>query len=206
MRSEKNISFTHQICQMDKVRTFIAALIPAEVRRRLAEVEEKLRASGADVKWVPEENFHITLKFLGYVEPERLEAVVRAAESAIKGLSPFDVSLSGVGAFPKPSRPSVVWIGITEGGEELKALAERIEAAMERIGFGCEQRPFSPHITAGRVKSPGKLDRLREIIERLREEHVGSFRAESVAVMRSDLRPTGPIYTEIANCKLQIAD
>jgi len=188
---------------MDKARTFIAVPISAEVRRRLAEVEEELRASGADVKWVPEENLHITLKFLGYVEPERLEAVIRAVESAIDGAAAFDVSLSGVGAFPKPSRPSVVWVGVTTGGEELKALAERIEVALERIGFGREQRPFSAHITAGRVRSPKNLGRLHETIERLREEPAGSFRAESIAVMKSDLRPTGPIYTEIANCKLR---
>ncbi|HUV04612.1 MAG TPA: RNA 2',3'-cyclic phosphodiesterase [Armatimonadota bacterium] len=189
---------------MDKIRTFIAVPIPAEARRRLAEIEEELKTSGADVKWVREENFHVTLKFLAYVEPDCLDRVIRAVESAVKGTAAFDVSLSGVGAFPKASRPSVIWVGIATGAQELKALAERIESATERIGFGREQRPFSAHITAGRARSPKNLDRLREIIERLREEPVGSFRAENVAVMKSELRPTGPIYTGIADCGLQI--
>ena len=191
---------------MDKIRTFIAVRLPAETRRRLAEVEKQLVASGADVKWVAEESFHVTLKFLGYVEPKRLDAITRAVESATDGAASFDANLSGVGAFPKASRPSVVWAGITAGSEEFKALAERVEVALERIGFAREPRPFSAHVTVGRVKSAKNLDRLQETIERLREEDVDSFRVEGVSVMRSDLRPTGPVYTEIADCKLQIAD
>jgi len=188
---------------MDKVRTFIAILLPAAVRRRLAEIEGQLKTSGADVKWVAEENLHITLKFLGCVEPDRLGEVIKAIGSAVEGVNSFDAALSGIGAFPKVSRPSVVWAGVTIGCEELKALAERVEDAMERIGFAREARIFSLHVTLGRLRLPGKPDRLPEIIERLHAEEAGTFRVESVAVMRSDLRPTGPIYTEIGNCKLK---
>jgi 2'-5' RNA ligase len=191
------------IGSIDKIRTFIAVRIPADVRRRLAEVEAELKASGADVKWVPEENFHVTLKFLGYMEPDRLDVVKKAVESAIEGIGAFGVTLSGVGAFPKPSRPSVVWVGIGAGANELKALAEKAESALERAGFAREERPFSPHITIGRVKTPGSLDRLRDAIEGLREEYVGAFEVESVAVMKSDLRPTGPIYTQQAEFLLE---
>lgn len=191
---------------IDKIRSFIAVPIPGEARRRLAEIGNRLAESRADVKWVVEDNFHITLKFLGYVGADsgRLEAVGRAVESAIEGAAPFDAVLSGVGAFPKPARPSVVWVGITAGAEELKALAERVECALERIGFARESRPFSAHITLGRVKSPKNLDKLRDVMETLREEHAGSFRVESVAVMRSDLRPTGPVYTRIGDCGFRI--
>ena len=191
---------------MDKIRTFIAVKIPADVRQRLAEVEAVLAASGADVKWVPEGNFHVTLKFLGYVEPDRMDAVKKAVESAVEGIGAFGVTLFGVGAFPKPGRPSVVWVGIGAGADELKALAERVESALERVGFAREERPFSPHITIGRVKTPRSLDKLRDAIEGLREEYVGAFEVESTAVMKSDLRPTGPIYSEIADFGFWIAD
>ena len=194
---------------MDKIRTFIAVQLPEETRRRLAEIEKQLAASGADVKWVAEDSFHITLKFLGYVEPDRLDAVSQAVESSIKDIASFDAALSGVGTFPQSSRPRVVWVGITTGGEELKKLAERVEIALEDAGFAREAREFSPHVTVGRVRrggSAGNLDGLCEIIERLREEHVGSFRVEGVAAMRSDLRATGPVYSRIADCKLQIAE
>ena len=192
--------------RMDKLRLFIAIEIPAEVRRRLAEIEKELMASDADVKWVPEGNFHATLKFLGYVDEDRVEQVSRAVESAAKDSSAFEAALSGVGAFPNPRRPSVVWVGITSGVEEMKALAAKVEDALEPLGFAREERPFSAHITLGRTRSPRNADKLREIIERLREENAGRFEVEGVALMKSDLRPTGPVYSQIADCGLRIAD
>jgi len=186
---------------MERVRLFVAVRMPGEIRRRVAEIERQLMASGADVKWVSEENLHITMKFLGYVEEDRLDAVCRAVESAVAGMSVFDVALSGVEAFPNPRRPSVIWVGVASGGEELAALAERIESALERIGFARDDRPFSPHVTVGRVKSPALgMEKLREAMDRFKESPAGSFGAEGVTVMRSDLRPTGPIYTHISEC------
>lgn len=188
---------------MDKIRTFIAVRLPAAARRRLAEVEEALKESGADVKWVSEENLHITLKFLGYVENERMAAVCDAVKSAVDGLRPFDMSLSGVGAFPKPARPSVVWVGVRSGSEELKALAKQVEVAMERIGFAPEPRKFSAHVTVGRVKSAAGSHKLREAIERLRDEPVDSARVSGVAVMKSELYRTGPVYTVLKEFGLE---
>ena len=187
---------------MDKVRTFVAIPIPAEIRRRLVEVEQDLMPAKAGVKWVPEDSFHVTLKFLGYVEPERLEAIAGGVEAAIQGTGPFEVELAGVGAFPKITRPSVVWVGVTRGGQEMISLADRIDREMAKIGFEREKRPFSPHITLGRVKSPENLSGLRELIERHRNREVGSFGVEQVNIMRSELRITGPIYSVISDFKL----
>ena len=194
---------------MDKIRSFVAIPIPAEIRRRLAEVEKDLMPSRAGVKWVPEDNFHVTLKFLGYVEPERLEAVARGVETAVQGAGPFEVELAEVGAFPKISRPSVIWVGVKKGGQEMITLADRVDAEMAKIGFERETRPFSPHITVGRVKSPRNrgwppenLDRLRELIERHQNREVGSFGVEQVNIMRSELRITGPIYSVISEIRM----
>lgn len=198
---------------MDKIRSFVAIPIPAEIRRRLVEVENDLMPARAGVKWVSEDNFHVTLKFLGYVEPERLEAVARGVEAAVRGIGPFEVELAGVGAFPKITRPSVVWVGVTRGAQEMISLADRVDGEMAKIGFERETRPFSPHITLGRVKSPKdrggppeNLDRLRELIERHQAREVGSFGVEQVNIMRSELRITGPIYTAISDFKFQIAN
>ena len=179
--------------------------MPEAVRRRLATVGEKLGASGADVKWVAEENLHITLKFLGYVEPDRMESVARAVERVVDGMHGFDMTLSGVGAFPKVSRPSVIWVGVTKGGEELKQLADRTEDALERIGFAREPRGFSAHVTLGRVKSPRGRDRLCKLIESApegRDEPVDSVKVGSVAVMKSDLYHSGPVYTVVKESDL----
>ena len=194
---------------MDKIRSFVAMPIPAEIRRRLVEVENDLMPAKAGVKWVSEDNFHVTLKFLGYVEPERLEAVARGVEAAVRGIGPFEVELAEVGAFPKITRPSVVWVGVTRGAQEMISLANRVDGEMAKIGFERETRPFSPHITLGRVKSPKdrggppeNLDKLKELIERHQNREVGSYGVEQVNIMKSDLRITGPIYSEISNFKL----
>ncbi|MHB0913428.1 MAG: RNA 2',3'-cyclic phosphodiesterase [Armatimonadota bacterium] len=181
------------------MRTFIAVPLPAEVRREVAGIERALTASEADVRWVSEENLHITLKFLGDVE--RTDAVAKAVRSAVAGFPPFRAALAGVGAFPKPSRPSVIWVGVSEGKAALAELAERVEAAMESLGFAREIRPFSPHVTVGRVRTSKNLERLREIIERMHGE-AGSFEVRQVAVMRSDLSRSGPTYTPIAEAPL----
>lgn len=188
---------------MEKVRTFIAIRLLEKTRHRLGKVGKKLLASGVDVKWVPEGNFHITLKFLGDVESDRIKEIAASVESAIEGIARFDVSMRGVGAFPRISRPSVIWVGIDSGGEELKLLAERVESALEQLGFTREDRPFSPHITIGRVKSPKGLEKLRAAIEDMCGENVDSFTVHSVAVMKSDLRPSGPIYTAVAEFELE---
>lgn len=183
---------------MAQIRTFIAVRLSSEIRRSLAEAARRLATSGADVKWVPEDNFHITLKFLGNVESLQMDAVVSACGSAVVGVSKFGVTLAGVGAFPKPSRPSVVWVGMVQGGDELARIAERIDSMLEPLGFPREARPFSPHITLGRVRSPKSLDRLKEAIESLRDAPVGEFRVESIAVIKSELRPQGSFYSALA--------
>jgi 2'-5' RNA ligase len=189
---------------MEQLRLFIAVEIPAEVRKRLAEIEQQLMAAGADVKWVPEGNFHITLKFLGNVESDRTDAIAAAVESAVQGVPCFDVTLSGTGAFPNTRRPNVVWVGMTSGADQMKVLAERVERAMEPLGFASENRPFSPHITVGRSKTPKNAENLREQIERQRDEAAGSFQVSNVSVMKSDLRPSGPTYTRISDVRLRI--
>ncbi len=187
---------------MENLRLFIAVEIPAEVRKRLGEIEKELVASGADVKWVPEGNFHATLKFLGGVSSARVDAVTSAIEGAVQGVPGFEVCLAGVGAFPNLRRPNVVWVGMKSGADQMKVLAERVERAMEPLGFAPEKRPFSPHITLGRARTPKNAERLKELIERLRDEEAGAFRVEGVALMKSDLRPTGPVYTRIADFRL----
>jgi 2'-5' RNA ligase len=188
---------------VDKLRLFVAVELAPAVRRRLAEIEKELLASGADVKWVPETNFHITLKFLGGVDADRVDAVSKAVESAAKDLPAFDAVLSGVGAFPNARRPNVVWVGIVSGGDEMKALAARVDSALEKLRFAREQRPFSGHVTIGRSRTPRNAEQLRELIEKLHDAEAGSFRVESVSIMKSELKPTGPIYSRIAELRLQ---
>ncbi|MBP6964421.1 MAG: RNA 2',3'-cyclic phosphodiesterase [Armatimonadetes bacterium] len=184
---------------MEKIRTFIAVKLPGEVRRRLAEIEKRLMESGADVKWVPEENFHITLKFLGGVEQAKMSGVREAVERAASGVRPFDLGFAGVGSFGRPTR--VVWVGIESGRDELRSLAALVDGELAGVGFPREDRPFGAHVTLGRVRSPRGAESLRERIEELKNERAGSAPVDGVSVMRSELRPGGPVYTALADVR-----
>jgi 2'-5' RNA ligase len=185
----------------ERVRTFIAVNLSDELRARAAEVQRELRAAAPSVKWVDPAGMHFTLKFLGGVEAAQVDRVIAANASALDGQTEFDLSLMGVGAFPRPGAPRVVWLGVTAGGDRMAELARLIETAMTPLGFEPEKRPFSAHMTLGRVKVPPEPE-LRETIERLREAPVGTMRVDSVAVMKSDLTPQGAIYTRLAEARL----
>lgn len=191
---------------MDKIRAFIAVRLPAEVRRRLMLIETRLVESRADVKWVAEENFHITLKFLGPVEEERIGAVCESVECAITGVKPFELTFAGVGAFPRPSSPRVVWVGTPSGADEMRSLAGRIDDAMEGLGFPKEDRPFSGHVTLGRVRNPHGTEKLRDCIESMRDEQAGMVRVDGVSVMKSELFRAGPVYSSIADLGFRAAE
>ena len=185
----------------EPIRTFIAVNLAEALRERMAQVQQELRATMADVKWVASEGFHMTLKFLGNVDAEAMDHVVQAASDSLQGVPPAPITFRGVGAYPRVAAPRVVWSGVTQGGEQLVAIAERVEQAMEKLGFERERRPFSPHLTLGRVRTPRQPE-LSEAIQRLREVEMGSMTVEAVHVMRSQLTPKGAIYSVISEIKL----
>ncbi|HUT73823.1 MAG TPA: RNA 2',3'-cyclic phosphodiesterase [Armatimonadota bacterium] len=177
------------------MRAFIAVNMGDDLRRALAQAQERLRASGADVKWVRPEGIHLTLKFLGEVDDDRVPAIAEAVAAAVTPRARFRLRVEGIGGFPSPTAPRVIWAGVKDGARELGELARRVEDALEPLGFAREQREFSAHVTLGRCRSPrGRPElaaRMREQIER----QLGEMEVARVELMRSDLRPTGPIYT-----------
>jgi len=192
------------------MRAFVAVNLNEELRRAVAETQDKLRATGAEVKWVKAETLHLTLKFLGWIEDVRLPEVIAALESALAGATAFTLRLEGVGGFPTPTAPRVIWVGVKEGAPELSALAQRVEAALEPLGFEREDafvrrsgttspakadRGFSPHVTIGRSKGPGGRRELAAVMQEESERAFGEMQVTRVELMRSDLRPSGPIYT-----------
>jgi len=182
---------------MKVIRTFVAVLIDDDLRRRIAGVQDQLKRLAPDVKWVAPENLHVTMKFLGDVREDMLPDVFAAVEKAAGGFSPFDVSVSGLGAFPSPSRARVVWVGLGDGWEQLRDLASAVEANLAALGFAREDKEFKAHITIGRVKFSRFLDRLAEGFGEVESGGLGVQSVASIAVMRSELRPSGPVYTPL---------
>ena len=183
------------------MRTFVCIEIPASIRQRIDLLQEELRSIKAQVSWTKPGNIHLTLKFLGDVEASRIDRVHNAVARAVKGIGPFDIVVEGAGCFPSPRNPRVLWIGLSWIPEALKQLFARIDDELAREGFPKEKRKFSPHLTIGRIREPGSGKGVAQaLIER--GFAAETFEATEVIVMRSDLKPTGSIYTPQAVVKL----
>jgi len=187
---------------MEKVRLFFAVNVAPEIRERIAEVQKPLIATGADVKWVEAGNVHVTLKFLGEVSEDRVPAIVAQASEAAGSARPFFVAFGGLGAFPSERAPRVAWVGMTKGFQEMSALARELEARLEGLGFKREGRPFSAHVTLGRVRSFSGRDALARALQAGRECEIGEMAVEKFALMQSVLGRGGPQYSIVQEFRL----
>lgn len=185
-----------------RFRSFVAVLLDASLKDEIARTQEELKATGADVKWVAPQTFHFTLKFLGGVEEEKIEEITQAAEAVAAQFPPFSLSLAGLGAYPDLSAPRVIWVGTGEGARDLTELAQRTEAALEPMGFEREKRPFSAHLTLGRVRSPRRRRELSQAIQQAGEPSFGEMQVDRIWLMKSDLTPKGAIYTGLREMPL----
>lgn len=193
---------------MSVIRAFIAIDLPAEISQGLQQVSTQLqqRLENVPVRWVPVENIHLTLKFLGDVSIANLEMLKEVLRTEVGNHRVFEVSIGGVGAFPTARHPRVVWVGI-EAPPDLASLQRGVENAMAHIGYAREDRPFSPHLTLGRVSRNATSRDTHLIGEALESYKVGFLGVAPVAAVylyRSDLKPTGAIYTRIFTAPLKV--
>ncbi len=191
----------------ESIRTFIAIEVGDAHHRALSDLQERFkRERGARaVRWVAPGNIHLTVKFLGDVESDRLPDLQRAVADACAGSAPFLLNIAGAGAFPNTQRPNVVWVGIGGDVERAASLAQKIDDACAALGFAREARPFSPHLTLGRVKrdvSPADRRAVGEMIANASVGALGEVRVEHVSVIKSDLKLGGPVYTRLAEIRL----
>jgi len=184
------------------IRSFLAIELPGPVLRKIGEIQGGLKSSRADVRWTNPETIHLTLKFFGNIEESRIDPIFKSIEEPIRNTPPFSLKVRGVGAFPHLKNPRVIWIGLVDEGKILTSLQKEIEAQLERIGFQHEDRPFHPHLTLGRMKSNREKEDLVGRIEGHKEEELGNFQVERVILFKSDLKPSGPIYTPLKELKL----
>lgn len=189
---------------MARLRTFIAIDLGKGIRERLLSLQESLRRTGADVKWVEAENLHITLLFLGEVDERDLVAVCRVVAECCRTLERFELSLETVGAFPSVRRPRTIWVGVTEGAEAVIALHDALEKALLPLGcYRREERQYTPHITLGRVKHEEAGAELSPLLTRKATWQAGGEVAvREVLIMSSELTPQGPEYTVLSRAPL----
>ena len=178
----------------DAVRTFVCIEVPPSIKGRIEELQRASRRSDVPISWVKPSNIHLTIKFLGDVAASRIQRVKQAVERACQFISAFDITVDGTGCFPSAKSPRVLWVGLAPLPDELRRLHSNIEAELEGAGFAREAKRFAPHLTIGRVRDPFKA---KQTVENLLAAGFAAetFRASEVIVMRSELHPSGSIYT-----------
>lgn len=181
------------------MRLFIGTPCPAN--HALKSLLKDLKKSDAELKVVDPENLHVTFKFLGEVEEERLPRIVEALRTAACPPS-FEVPVEDVGAFPDWNKMNVIWAGLKDEDGLLDQLARAVEEAMSEMGWPREERPFHPHLTLARRRGKkGKSDAKR-ILEGVRGKRFGTMPVEHIVVFRSTLTPQGPIYEAAGRIEL----
>ncbi len=184
------------------IRSFLAIELPEPILRKIGEVQGDLSATHAEVRWTNPEKIHLTLKFFGNIEESRIDPIFKSIEEPIRNTPPFSLKVRGVGAFPHLKNPRVIWIGLVDEKGTLTSLQKQIETYLEKIGIQPEDRPFHPHLTLGRMKSSRGKEELAGRMEKHREEDFGDFQVERVVLFKSDLKPSGPIYTLLRELRL----
>jgi 2'-5' RNA ligase len=188
-------------------RLFIAIELPDDILRQIAHVQQQIgrQIPARAVRWVKPNSIHLTLKFLGDVEKDRIDSLKSALDEAAANHVPFSLEVAAPGCFPNTRNPRVLWLGLEGDLESLDALQRSIEEGMTGLGFEPENRGFSPHLTLARVQRNTSRDNASRVglaAERGLAEPVGGWQVESLSLMRSQLKPSGSIYTELHRAQL----
>lgn len=191
---------------MAPIRAFIAVDLPPSTQQAIQKQVNDLRQSAGDsVRWVQVRNIHLTLKFLGDIPPSNVDELTRMLRTEADSRPAFDISIGGLGSFPNPKRPRVLFVGV-QAPAGLEALQRGIESACSRFGHESDSRPFSPHLTIGRVRdhaAPEDMQRIRRVLEETKIDSLGTVRVDSVHLYKSELKPGGPLYTRLFSAPLQ---
>lgn len=192
---------------MARVRTFLAIDPGKPLRDKALAVQNQFAESGVRVKWVEAANLHLTLLFLGEVEERALPEVCNVTAETVAQHAPFAMSLEGLGCFPNPRRPRVLWIGVGQGKESLGAIHDGLEEALCQLGcYRREERSFTPHLTLGRVQSDQGTEALSTMVAQKHDWRAGSCQVTEILVMSSELQSGGPLHMVMSRAKLQGAD
>ena len=184
------------------MRTFVAVPLSPECHKMLEELQKKLRATGAEARWAAVSSIHLTLKFLGEIDPAVLPKLTESIRAASETEASFSLRLHGLGAFPDLRNPRVIWCGVEGDTHRLQQLQMKVEQACSDLGFPGEERGFHPHLTMGRMKGKKNLQRLLEYIK-IGSELECTFDACRYNIYKSTLTPRGAIYDILESIPLR---
>lgn len=194
----------------EQIRSFVAIELPNEVKSGLARLRRELeRDEHTFIKWVDAKAIHLTLKFLGNIPSKQVTEITKAIEEAAQGISPFHLEIFELGAFPNLKQPRVLWVGIGGELDKLLGLQRNVDSALAPLGFAKEERSFAPHLTLARIReraSPIERKGLGEVVMSANFEISYCLDVKDISLMRSQLTPSGPIYTRLSVVELKVGE
>lgn len=179
------------------IRAFIAIELPPSVISLLEKTQQGFKSAGLRAKWVRPENIHLTLKFLGNIDPGDIDKIGEAMSDAVKNFDPFTLAAGGVGVFPGIKRPRVIWVGLGGQTQSLFAVQRKLEDNLAVIGFAREKRQFKGHLTLGRFRQAVDPHTIQRVIQEHADLKSEEFTANRISLYQSDLKPTGPVYSDL---------
>ena len=180
-----------------KIRAFVAIELPGEILQAIRELQDEMKSEKLDLRWVEPGNIHLTLKFLGEMDPKDLEPVCHVVKNTAGRVPAFDLVAKGIGAFPGLNRPRVVWAGISGKTESLGKLADFLDQELEALGFERESRPFKGHLTLARARGAVDPVRMTRAAGRLMTFQPPVFSVHDLILFQSRLMPEGPVYEKL---------
>ena len=177
------------------VRSFLAIELTEDLVPKILDVQKEFKKTNANIKYVPSENMHFTLKFFGNIDMDMVEDIASAVEKVIRNYSSFDLNIKNCGCFPNKNVIKVLWLGLEEGSP-IKNLQKDLDKEFKKLGFKKEKN-FISHLTIGRVKSPKNKKEIRDTIEKLEDIEIGQFTVSKICLKKSTLTSQGPIYENI---------
>lgn len=185
------------------IRCFIAIEIPEPIQEQLVRIQGTLRKQISKASWVKPGNIHLTLKFLGDVDPEDIESIGKAVEGVTKHHHSFSLHIGGVGAFPNLARPRVIWVGVKFGAERVSTLAQDINLALSTRGFSLDAKKFNPHLTIARLREKIDLKPYASQYRQYNRIHGAEMTVDTISLIQSRLHSRGAIYSTLQSYSLR---
>ena len=179
----------------ETVRSFLAIELDEDLVPKILDVQKEFKKTNSNIKYVPSQNMHFTLKFFGNIDLDMVEDISVAVLKVIKDYSSFDLNIKKCGCFPNKNVIKVLWLGLDEGSP-IKDLQRDLDKEFKKLGFK-KERNFISHLTIGRVKSPKGKKEIRNTIEKLEDVEIGQMTVSKICLKKSTLTPQGPIYEDI---------
>jgi 2'-5' RNA ligase len=184
------------------LRVFVGIAIVSAIKDKVAEVQEQLKLSNADVRWVAVENLHLTLHFCGEVGEKKAQDIIQVCRGIAFEFSPFTLEIKYVGTFPPYGDPRIIWTGVEKGRDEAITLIEATKRHLTLVTGVTEKKDISPHLTFGRIRTTKNIGVLNTQLHKFANIGFGEQTVDKILVMESKLKPTGPVYTVLEEIKL----